>query len=355
MLRDDPSAISRMTRGFWVLAAVCVVGVVGYLMTGWSLLDSIYMVVITIFGVGYGEVRNIETPELKVFTMLLIVSGCSALIYILGGFFQLIAEGELNRALGKLRMTKQIKELEGHVIVCGFGRIGRVLAAELKRADVPVVIVDNTESRVSSAADLGYLTLQGDASHDATLQEAGVERARALCSVLPNDAMNVFITLTARNLNKSVLIIARGEDHETEPKLRQAGADRVVLPSAISANQIADMVTRPEVLDYLREGELGGLDSDLQALGLALRTLALDASAQGRDVGALERAAQVSLMVVAIRRQSGEVVERPGLDVELHTGDSVIILAHATDASSLELRFASARRPISYRGATLHR
>lgn len=344
-----------MTRGFWFLVFVAVVGVLGYLATGWSLLDSIYMVVITIFGVGYGEVRNIDSPELKLFTIGLIISGCSALIYILGGFFQLIAEGELKKTFGKLRMSKQIKRLKDHVIVCGYGRIGQALARELDRSKVDVVVVDADEARVQLAAEHGHSTYQGDASLDETLREVGIERARALCTVLPNDAMNVFITLTALNIEPRATIIARAEAPETEPKLRQAGASQIVLPSAIGARQMADLVTRPEVLEYLQTGALGGLDADLGALGVSMRSFLLEDSAEGRVVGDLEQSAKVSLMVVAIRRASGEMVERPTLDVPLRGGDTVILLTHAEDAASLSIRFEPRARALVYRGATLVR
>ncbi len=343
-----------MTRGFIVLALVIAAGVIGYLLTGWSLLDSLYMVVITIFGVGYGEVRNIDSPELKVFTMLLIIAGCSALIYILGGFFQLIAEGELNRALGKLRMTKQINQLKEHVIVCGYGRIGRVLTSDLTKAGVSVVVVDQNESRCAAAAEEGLLTFEGDATQDDTLRQAGVDRARALCTVLPNDALNVFITLTARNLNPDLAILARGEDPQTEAKLRQAGAAQVVLPSRICGTRMADMVIRPAALDYLRRSDRTGLDNDLEALGLRMVSVVLDSTADGHIIGDLEASARVSLIVVALKKKSGEIIERPPLDEALSDGDTVILLVHSERASGLAIRFPNASRKLSYRGARVN-
>lgn len=335
-----------------MLLATSVAGVLGYLTAGWSLLDAVYMVVITIFGVGYGEVQSIDSPELKLFTMALIITGCSALIYILGGFFQLIAEGELNRALGKHRMSKQIRELKNHVIVCGFGRIGKVLARRLKESGVDVVVVDAEEGRATQAAEAGYFSFQGDASHDATLQSVGISSAQCLCTVLPNDAMNVFITLSARNLHATIKIIARGEDPGTEPKLKQAGANEVVLPSATSARRMSDMITRPTVLEYLEGTKSGGLDSELEMMGLRMLTLPLDESAVNHTIGDLEKEAQVSLMVIALLRASGETLEGPALDEPLSGGDRVVLLVHPEHADSLSISFASARkRTLSYRGA----
>lgn len=337
-----------------LLGATFLTGTIGYLMAGWDLLDAVYMVVITVFGVGYGEVQPVDSIALKLFTIALIVTGCSALIYILGGFFQLIAEGELNRALGKIRMSKQIKELNGHVIVCGYGRIGRVLAERLRESGLDVVVVDADQQRALRATSAGYFAIEGDASHDATLREAGIERAKTLCTVLPNDAMNVFITLTARNLEEGINIIARGEDPETEPKLRQAGANEVVLPSATSARRMSDMIVRPSIVEYL-EGKQGGLDADLDVMGLKMITLPLDSSAAGRTVGDIEKEAQVSLMVVALLRPLEKAIEGPALDEPLKGGDSVLLLVHPEHADNLAISFAETRsRPLSYRGAKIH-
>jgi voltage-gated potassium channel len=354
-MKGDVSAMTRMTRGALVLLAAFLVGVIGYLLFGWTLLDAIYMVVITIFGVGYGEVNSLDSAEEKIFTMALIITGCSALIYILGGFFQLIAEGELNRALGKLKMTKQIKKLTGHVIVCGYGRIGRVLAERLRERGVDVVVVDSSEQRASAAAEAGFFAHEGNASQDQVLIDVGIAQAKTLCTVLPNDAMNVFIALTARSLNPGLTILARGEDPETEPKLMHAGADQVVMPSATSAHRMADMITRPNVLDYLEAGEKGALDGDLEGLGLTLLNLPLDETAEGHDVGDLEREARVSLMVVALKRSTGETIDGPDLELPLHAGDSVILLVRPEHKAQVSARFSQGRRKLTYRGASISR
>ena len=179
MLSGLDPAHRRIAQGFIVLGAVCLLAVSGYVLTGWSLSDAIYMVTITIFGVGYGEVRPVA-GEVRWLTIAVIVVGCSSLIYILGGFFQLIAEGELNRLLGSRKMKKTIEELEDHVIVCGLGRIGRVLRADLESGGATVVFVDMDADRVSAAIEQGSVALVGDATSDDVLLEAGVKRARAL-------------------------------------------------------------------------------------------------------------------------------------------------------------------------------
>jgi len=351
MSRRELTALLRMRRGALVLAGACTIGVLGYLTFGWSLLDSIYMVVITVFGVGYGEVHVLDSPAQKLFTIGLIVSGCSALIYILGGFFQIIAQGELQRALGTLRMTKEIKNVKNHVIVVGYGRMGRVLAAELLAAKVPVVVLDQDEHRLATADENGLKTFLGNALHDAVLHQVGIGRARAICAVLPDDALNVFITLSARNLNPDLQIVARAEDPETERNLLHAGADRVVLPAATSASRMADIITRPLVLDFLGESEMLSLDNDLQALGLCMMTLVLDETAAGRTVADLERETQVSLIVVALLRENGMKINKPSLSEPLLPGDQVVLLAHDEDTHSISVRFASGPRSISYRGA----
>jgi voltage-gated potassium channel len=191
------SSLKRILIGasFFGLTLIC--AVIGYIMAGWNLLDAIYMVVITVFGVGYGEVLPVNTPHLKIFTMLVIIAGTSSAVYIVGSFIQMITEGEINRALGARRMTREIETLSQHVIICGFGRMGQILARRLADDRHPFVVIDNNHDRTTQAESMGYLVRLGSATDEDILQAAGITRARCLATVLPDDAINIFITLTA--------------------------------------------------------------------------------------------------------------------------------------------------------------
>ena len=229
------TSIQRIITGMVLVALTCLISVCVYWSAGWDLLDAVYMVVITIFGVGYGEVRPLTDPRLKVFTMLLVIAGCSSGAYVIGGFVQMVAEGEINRFLGARRMTQGIDQLKDHAIICGYGRVGRILADELHDLRCPFVIVDPNAERLREAEAKGFLVLIGDATDENTLLLSGIMRARVLATVLPDDTVNVFITLTARELNSELEIIARGESPSTERKLLRSGANKVVLPAARSA------------------------------------------------------------------------------------------------------------------------
>ena len=192
------SSWRRILIGGTFFGLTCVVAVAGYMMAGWQFLDAVYMVVITVFGVGYGEARPVDEPGLKVFTMGVIIAGCSSGIYVVGGFVQMIAEGEINRVLGTRRMSNGIEQLSGHAIVCGFGRVGQMLVNDLAAAKHPLVVIDNSGQRIAEAQTAGFLTVLGSASDEPTLEAAGIARARVLATVLPDDTANVFITLTAK-------------------------------------------------------------------------------------------------------------------------------------------------------------
>lgn len=205
-------SLRRIITGLVFFVSTLVVAVLGYVAAGWSFLDALYMVVITIFGVGYGEVQPLASPGLKVFTILVIVAGTSAAVYSVGGFVQLITAGELHRALGARRMTRGIETLTNHVIICGFGRIGQTLARELQLAQRSFVVIDHDLERVAQAEALGYWVRAGDATEEEVLQAVRIEQATVLATVLRSDAVNVFITLTARGLNPQLMILARGEN-----------------------------------------------------------------------------------------------------------------------------------------------
>jgi len=352
------SSWNRLKLGAGVLGAVAVVGVAGYVAAGWRLLDAVYMVVITLFGVGYGEVRTIESDGLRMFTIVIIVAGCSALIYILGGVFQLITEGELNRALGRRRMTKDIEKLTEHVIVCGYGRIGRVLARALTAGDVPFVVVDRNAERLGEAAADGALVFEGDATSEETLLAAGIERARTLATVLPSDALNVFITLTARNLHRDLQIIARGEDPSTEPKLLQAGADRVVLPTAIGADQMAQLILHPDIGNVFDDETQSRVTSTMRGLGTRfIAGRVPTANGQTPTVGELEQQAGGGFVVIGVRTQGGEVLHAPGHGHRLSPGDELLALSRSDRIPDLDRVLASAAKPreLTYRGARQRR
>jgi voltage-gated potassium channel len=332
------------------LLLTAAIGVIGYVIAGWNLLDAIYMVVITIFGVGYGEVRQLESNGLRIFTMGFIISGCSALIYIMGGFFQMITEGEINRALGRHRMQKQIETLKEHVIICGYGRIGRILVRELTQAGRACVVVDTNAERVTEARQIGALVLEGDATQDDVLRTAGIERASALATVLPNDALNVFITLTARSLNRNLRLIARGEDPLTEPKLRQAGADEVVLPSTSGGLQIAEHIVRPAILGLVDAPEARNRMRELAALGLGVRAMRIAKGTRGvgRSVAELERV-HPGVLVITIRRSDGAIIHAPSSRDEFCEDDEVLLMSHDSSLPSLTLAFPAKPGALSYR------
>jgi voltage-gated potassium channel len=359
MLDELDPAHRRIAQGFVVLGIVCLAAIVGYVLLGWSVSDAVYMVAITIFGVGYGEVQPVVGP-IRWFTIAVIVLGCSSLIYILGGFFQLIAEGELNRLLGHRRMKKTIEELTDHVIVCGYGRIGRVVLTDLETSGATALLVDNDADVVSSLISEGRYAILGDATSDDVLLEAGVARASALATVLSNDALNVFITLTARNLNPNLRIIARAEDPASDSKLMQAGADKVVLPSTLSGERAAQMIVRPAMVDFFAGKDLSALEHELRGLGVQIEQFEVDGGSSliGRTVGELESSGDGGFLVIAIRRAGGVLIKNPEKHFTFSEEDSVLFMGHDEDIPQLREAFAIAnlrpavKRPLTYRGAT---
>ena len=323
------SARRRILIGAAFFGGTCVVAVIGYMLAGWSLLDAIYMVVITVYGVGYGETRPLETPALRMFTLGVIIVGCSSGIYVIGGLVTMLAEGELKRTLGFRRMSKGIGELTGHAIVCGFGRVGHILAADLAAAKHPFVVIDTNQDRVDEAQALGYLTIFGSGSEEATLQSAGIDRAKVLATVLPDDTANVFITLTARELNGTIEIIARAESPSTERKLLRSGANRIVLPAQIGATKIAYMILRPSAEDMLVEATGNKhLTEELKQVGLELTEIKVlkGSPLAGQTVGDVEVGG--GFILVGVKKEDGHFHRHPPADMQVLTGDTFVILGH---------------------------
>ncbi|WP_139558396.1 potassium channel family protein [Methylotetracoccus oryzae] len=335
------TALRRVVAGFAIFAFIVAIAWVGYLSFGCRPLDALYMVVVTVFGIGYGEFCPV-TDSARWFTMFVIVTGTGSVLFTFGGFIQLMTEGELHRALDQRRKTRDIAGLHDHVVICGFNHIGQVLARQLQLAERPFVVVEERSQALTLAEEAGYRVCQGLATDEQTLLLARVDHARALATVLPDDADNLFITLTARGLNRELVILARGDVPSTEKKLRQAGADHVVLPATISGMQMANLITQPTAVDYLAQNtERQRLNEMLSHLELQMDELTISegSALDGLTIAEIEVKGKGIFMVIALRHADGTTVTRPDSSEILRGGDALIVLGHAGDMPQFTRRY----------------
>lgn len=325
-------ALQRIRQALVALGAIFVAAVIGHrLLTGDSWLASVYYFVITVSGVGYTE-RSTAPPELQLFTIFVILIGMFTVGYALTMLLQMMIEGQIYRALGIRRMEQEIERLEGHTIICGLGRIGQTLADEFRRRGVPFVVVDMDLEVITAARADRVLAIDGNAMEEESLMDAGIERAKVFVAALRSDADNVFLTLTARNLNPKLRIIARGELPATEKKLRQAGADDVVLPAVIGARRMASMVTRPhaaELIDLMTSRST--IDADLEELAISP-----ECQLVGQTIREVSLRAKHHVLIVAIRREDGEMVFAPDADTQFAAGDTMIAMGKQANLASFE-------------------
>ncbi|HEX3348807.1 MAG TPA: potassium channel protein [Acetobacteraceae bacterium] len=327
------SPLRNLLGGMLFVLGVMAVSVIAYVQDGWNIGDAIYMVVLTVFTVGYDEVHPIDTVQLRVITIGLIWFGCTGMIFVTGALIQFITATQFSDMLDKRRMTSRIDQLTGHVIICGFGRIGRMLASELRAAGEAFVLLERNEERIAEAQEAGFLCLRADATEEPALLRARIEHARALATVLPDDAANVFITLSARNLNRNLTIIARGEATSTEQKLMHAGADRVVSPAHIGAERIAEILLFPKVADTMDEQR--GPGGGIRKLGLASEVVIAAAHSPwiGLTVREIERRADATFVIVELERAGTRRVERVRDDTRVAAGDGVLVIGRSTSAA----------------------
>jgi voltage-gated potassium channel Kch len=335
-LLDSP--VRNLFFGVCFLLAVIALATVAYWRAGWPVGDAFYMVIVTVYTVGYGEVHPVDTPLLRGITIATIVLGCTGMIFLTGALVQFITLNQLNQIFGLRRMNTQIEKLNNHVIVCGFGRLGMALAQELRDGGTEFVIVDREEANASHARHLNYLCVVGDATDAEVLVEAGVQRARVLATVLPADAANVFITLRARGLSPNLEIIARGELPGTEAMLLQAGANRVVLPTHIGAERIAELIMVEADAQFSHDNpRVREFETMLHTLGLELELIeaAADGPLAGQTVAAVEQKTGGALFIVQINRRGGHAMTDPAPDTVIMAGDGVVVLGRGAKARAL--------------------
>jgi voltage-gated potassium channel len=333
------SPIRNLVSILIFMAVVVVLAIIAYMAAGWSFADASYMVLLTVYTVGYGEVHPIDTPYLHAVTMGTIVLGCTGMILLTSALVQLFTVMQLRQILGNRGMADRIDKLTGHVIICGYGRIGVLLARDLAAAGTPLLVLERSADRLAEAQAAGHLVLAGDATEEEVLVRAHVDLARTLATVLPNDAANVFITLSARSLNPGIEIIARGEAPTTESKLRQAGADQVVLPTHIGAERIARMVLYPESVAIEENEELSRMARDFGLLGLSLERLTVSerSTMDGLSIANGEKRGGGGFFIVGIARGQQEAMVRPAPDEVMRAGDMVMVVARPGTAAALSL------------------
>ena len=338
------SAIERIRTGAVVFGVTVFVATAGYVfLFQRTWIDALYLVVITVTSVGFTDSFDERGPPSdgeQLFTIGVIVFGLTAGAYAMGGFLQLMTEGEIQRALGKRRMNKDIERLSNHIIVCGFGRIGRILTKSLKDQNRPFVILEKSAEHVADAEADGYLILSGDATEEDLLLDAGIERASSLVTTLPKDADNVFITLTARGMNADIQIIARAEYRSTEKKLLQAGANRVVMPASTGAIQMSQMITRPNTADFFE------LIADRTQLNLEFDEIIVSPGNKliGKTVGEAEAHRTHGLLVLAVKRTDGEMIFNPSSEFVFSDGDTMIVIGEPNDIDQFEKTFHVGKR-----------
>lgn len=294
--------------------------------------DGMYLTIITIATVGYGDMVPIY-PAGKVFTIFLVFSGAGLVMYTFSKITEIMVEGSLQTIFERRKMDKKIARLHDHFIICGFGRIGKVICEILADADRPFVVIERDEDELKELDNLGYITVAGEASEDDVLLSAGIERACGLIAVVSTDADNLYITLTARGLNPALFILARSSGSEgTRTKLLRAGASKVISPYYIGARRMAQLLLRPTVTDFIDlamyAGELG-----LRLEEILVRETAFFANKNLMDSGIRKR---YDIIVVAIKRQDGEMLFNPKPDTMILPGDIMIVLGQADHISALE-------------------
>jgi len=321
----------QLILSFVLIVLVICTGTAGYsLLEGWGLLDSLYMTVITITTIGFKEVHDMSDNG-RLFTVLLIIFSVGAVFYSLNNAARIIIEGELKGIFGRRKLHRQISRLKGHYIVCGMGRMGKIICRELMKKRANFVAIE-TSPEIEHPLDEGFLVLKGDATKDDVLKEAGIESAEGLISVLPTDAENLYVVLSARGLNPYLNIVARAVEEGAEQKLMRAGASRVISPYHIGGLRIAHTVLKPAVVDFIefttQSGEVGLEMEEIDVSeGSSLIGRTIGESGIGRDLG---------IIIVAIKKKDNTMKVNPTHKYSIEQGDTLVVIGEPASLERLE-------------------
>ena len=313
---------------FMILAG----GTAGYIfIEGWSFWDAFYMTVTTVATVGFREVHPLTFAG-QVFTILLIFGGVGTAFYTVTLLATIVVEGGLHGRFERRRVTRMLEQIKDHFIVCGYGRIGGIITAELHQQGVPMVVVERDPERVRQAIERGWLAIEADASREEVLTRAGIHRARGLIAAVGTDAENVFAVLTARVMRPDLFIIARVELDDAEHKLRRAGADRVISPYQIGANHIVQTALRPAVVDFVH------LATSSERLDLSMEQVHINekSALAGQTIVGADIRQKFGVIIVGIKRAGGAMEFNPPAEAVMQAGDELVVLGRTESVKALE-------------------
>ena len=323
----------RIEKTLLLLLLVVTFGVIGFItIEGWSFLDALYMTVITLSTVGYRELYPLS-PYGKVFIIVFIVLGVGVFYYIIVTTAEYFVSGYLQGMFGRRRMKQSIDALKEHYIICGFGRVGEQVANEFEREKIPFVVVDSDADVLKRCAARDYLFIEGDASNDDCLKEAGIMRAKGLVAATDADADNVYVILSAKTLNSDLFVVARSNLDESVNKLRKAGADRVLSPYSIGGRRLAALLLRPAVVEFL--------DVVMHSADIELYMEDIMVKDRSTFVGATISDAKIKCVtgvnILAIKKgEEAQVIANPPIDTIINAGDMLVALGTRKQLNELE-------------------
>jgi voltage-gated potassium channel len=333
--------VQRVTLSPWwagwrlsvvLLATIVCAGTAGYvIIEGWDVFDAFYMTITTVTTVGYGEVHPLSRAG-RVFNSGVVILGVATVLYTFSFLMARLVEGDLQARWTRRRRERMLDDLTNHFIICGFGRIGQIVAREFMRQGVPFVIIERDIERMQAAIDMGYLAVEADASSEDVLRRVGIGRARGFIAAVSTDADNVFAILTARLLRPDVFIIGRAETEDAKAKLVRAGADRVLSPYQIGGLQLAQTALRPAVVDFVQ------LATSSDNLDLNMEQVQIEPGAPlaGRSILDANLRQRFGVVVVGIQRASGAMEFNPSPDSVMGVGDYLVVLGQAKNLRELE-------------------
>jgi voltage-gated potassium channel len=300
-----------------------------HLIEGWSILDSLYVTAQTVTTVGFGDLAP-RTIRGRAFATVFMLVGVGIVLYALTSAVQSIVQSEMVATFGRRRLSRKMSKLRNHFIICGAGRVGSHLIRSLQGSDETFIVIESNAQKVSQLLDFGIAVLVRDATLEESLIEAGVENAKGLAACLPNDADNVYVVLTARDLNPDIHIVARAAEEQAEAKLIRAGANRVVAPTIIGGHRMAMALTKPAVGDFLDSITANQLD-----LGFEQLEVEPVSSFVGRRLSETNIRSQLNIVIVSIRRANGEIVFNPNAEAVIQAGDMLIAIGSAESLAQL--------------------